>query len=148
MKKYIILSFDDNTIEDRRVVNLLNKYGLHGTFHVNSGTLGTENHIDFSELKTLYKNHEISSHTVTHPNLTDLRKDDILREIKDDIKVLSEYTGRKVLGMSYPFGNYNDIVLECLTELDVLYARTVNDTLHFQNPEDFRIWNPTAHLIR
>ena len=145
MKKYIILSFDDNTIEDRIVVSLLNKYGLHGTFHINSGTIGTKNHIDYSELRTLYNNHEISSHTMTHPNLPDLQKNDILREIGHDMKTLSKYSKNEVRGMSYPFGNYNEIVLNCLKELGVMYARTVDDTFNFQNPENFLIWNPTAH---
>jgi len=146
MKKYIILSFDDNTIEDRKAVELLNKYGLHGTFHVNSGTLGTNNHIGFSELKTLYKNHEISSHTANHPNLPDLRRDEMLREIKEDIESLSKHSGRRVRSMSYPFGNYNQTVLDCLEELGVACARTVNDTFRFHNPEDFRVWNPTCHF--
>ena len=37
MAKYILLSFDDGTVYDRRLVELLNRYGFKGTFNLNSG---------------------------------------------------------------------------------------------------------------
>ena len=37
MAKYILLSFDDGTVYDQRLVELLNRYGFKGTFNLNSG---------------------------------------------------------------------------------------------------------------
>ena len=37
MAKYLLLSFDDGTVYDGRLVELLNRYGLKGTFNLNSG---------------------------------------------------------------------------------------------------------------
>ena len=37
MAKYFLLSFDDGTVYDHRFVNLLNQYGIKGTFNLNSG---------------------------------------------------------------------------------------------------------------
>ena len=39
--KALILSYDDGTIEDLELVDLLNKNNLKGTFNLNSAYLGT-----------------------------------------------------------------------------------------------------------
>lgn len=39
-KKAVTFSFDDGVVQDRRAVALLNKYGLKGTFNLNSNYLG------------------------------------------------------------------------------------------------------------
>ena len=38
--KAFTLSFDDGVTQDERMINLLNKYGLRGTFNLNSALLG------------------------------------------------------------------------------------------------------------
>ena len=40
--KALTLSFDDGHIEDRRLTELFNQDGLHATFNLNSGTIGTQ----------------------------------------------------------------------------------------------------------
>ena len=39
-KKYFTLSFDDGLEQDKRVLDLMKKYGLKGTFNLNSGMFG------------------------------------------------------------------------------------------------------------
>ena len=34
--KVLTMSFDDGRLEDRRLVDIFNRYGLKGTLHVNS----------------------------------------------------------------------------------------------------------------
>ena len=36
-KKYFTLSFDDGLEQDKKVLELMKKYGLRGTFNLNSG---------------------------------------------------------------------------------------------------------------
>ena len=47
--KALILSYDDGAIQDRKLVDLMNKYHLIGTFHLNSNKLGSNK--DFNYLK-------------------------------------------------------------------------------------------------
>ena len=82
--KFITFSFDDGTVQDRDTVRLLNKYGIRGTFNLNSGLFGnvhsiqrynkTVDHTELTaeEAKELYKGHEIAVHTRTHPKLQNL----------------------------------------------------------------------------
>jgi len=143
--KALILSFDDGRDADRRLVKLMNEYGLVGTFHLNSNKLGTKDYLTKEEIKNLFKGHEVSAHTANHPNLTTSSKIDVIYEVVEDRRELERLTGRSVRGMSYPFGNYNDFVIDIIKGLGIEYARTVEDTYNFSIPEDFLKWNPTIH---
>ena len=38
--KAFTMSYDDGTIHDRRLVEIMNRYGIRGTFNLNAGFLG------------------------------------------------------------------------------------------------------------
>lgn len=145
--KALILSFDDGRTADRQLVNLMNQYRLPGTFHLNSNKLGTKDYLGKEEIKTLFRGHEVSGHSANHPSLTSLSKTDVIYEVLDDRKELERLTGYPVRGMSYPFGNTNDLVVEAITGLGIEYARTVGDTYNFNIPADRLRWQPTIHLF-
>ena len=48
-KKAITFSYDDGVLQDRRLVEILNKYGLKATFNINSELLGTKNTLNIKE---------------------------------------------------------------------------------------------------
>lgn len=145
--KALILSFDDGNVADRHLVKLMNAYGLVGTFHLNSNKLGTKDYLTKEEIKNLYKGHEVSGHTANHPNLPDLSKPDVISEVLKDRKELERLVDYPVRGMSYPFGNTNDSVIEAISGLGIEYARTVGDTYDFNLPTDFLEWQPSIHLF-
>lgn len=144
-RKAVVLSYDDGSIHDRRLIDLLNHYGLKGTFHLNSGKLGAAGYVAREEVRTLYAGHEVSAHTVNHPGLTSLEPEQILREVIDDCHALSDLTGIAVRGMSYPFGDYDERVLALLRDTPITYARTVVDSHSFAIPTNFLAWHPTIH---
>ncbi|CAM3822864.1 putative polysaccharide deacetylase [Flavobacterium branchiophilum] len=146
--KALILSYDDGAKQDRQLVQLMNKYHLIGTFHLNSNKLSTNSYFDYlnkEEIKELYKGHEVSVHTANHPNLPDMNTIDIIYEIVDDRRELERLVGYPVRGMAYPFGNTNDAVIDAINGLGIEYARTVGDTYNFEIPLDFLRWHPTIH---
>lgn len=67
--KALTMSYDDGVIDDERLVNIFNKYGIKGTFNINSG-LSSSKKLPKERLKELYKGHEIATHCYTHPTLT------------------------------------------------------------------------------
>ena len=145
--KALILSFDDGNVADKHLVKLMNEYGLVGTFHLNSNKLGAKDYLTKEEVKNLYKGHEVSGHTANHPGLTSLSKIDVIYEVVEDRRELERLMGYPVRGMSYPFGNTNDFVIEAITGLGIEYARTVGDTYNFSMPTDYLKWQPTIHLF-
>ncbi len=96
LRKALTFSFDDGITQDIRMIELLNKYGLKCTFNLNSELLGTPRilireglrishyKIAPSDVKYVYEGHEVAAHTLTHPNLTLLEKDEIILQAEED----------------------------------------------------------------
>ena len=70
--KAITFSYDDGAVQDIRLIELLNRYGLKATFNLNSGLLGGYNRVPQQDVAALYAGHEIAAHTLTHPDLLKL----------------------------------------------------------------------------
>ena len=147
--KAFTLSYDDGQIFDRRLVDLFDRYHLKATFHLNSGTLGSKNaNEEFlipDEIEDLFEGHEIACHGVSHPYMCQLPKGKLLEEILEDKKFLEKNCSSIVRGMSYPFGQYNNEVINIAKACGIEYSRTVNNTHDFSLPSDFMQWNPTCH---
>ena len=50
--KALTMSYDDGRTQDRRLIEIFNKYGIRGTFHLNSGLMD-ENHVQPEEVPAL-----------------------------------------------------------------------------------------------
>lgn len=155
--KFITFSFDDNVVDDIRLVEILNKYGLKGTFNLNSGTLSRISswrygdvkdvtYINYCEQPNLYDGHEVACHTYRHPHLEKLDRGTADNEVRLDKKILECLYGYQIRGMAYPYGTYNDEVLEVLRDNGIEYSRTVKSTHGFGFPEEPLLWNPTCHF--
>ena len=55
------------------------------------------------------------------------------------LKELEKITGNTVRGMAYPFGSYDNLVVETINGLGIEYARTVSDSYNFSIPSNFLI---------
>ena len=58
---------------------------------------------------------------------------------------LEQLCGYIIRGMSYPYGVFNDEVIETMKFASMEYARTVQSTSRFEMPQDFMKWQPTCH---
>ncbi len=145
-KKALTMSYDDGKVYDRKLVEIFNKYGIKGAFHVNASRYINEPaDIKLSEIAELYKNHEISCHTFSHPFPNTLPKETLIYEILNDREILEGASGYPIRGMSYPYGQYNDYVIKQFKALGIEYSRTVRSTHKFGIPDDFMQWHPTCH---
>ena len=129
-RKALTFSYDDGVTQDRRLIRLLDQYGLKATFNLNSELLGhdgsllregvTVSHVKVppEEAADLYRGHEIAAHTLTHPNLTHVPEEaEIIRQTEEDRKNLSALAGYEVRGMAYPGGGVNGLHrLLCLAQ--------------------------------
>ena len=160
-KKAITFSYDDGVTQDERLISLFNKYGLKCTFNVNSGFLGhpgellregvhvRHDKIAPDRLRAVYEGHEVATHSVTHPYLTRLSDEEVIREIEDDRIRLSELLGYEVVGHAYPMGDCDRRVADLLRDhTGVKYARTVTSTHNFDIQTDMHLFNPTVYHHR
>ncbi|RCW49372.1 polysaccharide deacetylase family protein [Paenibacillus prosopidis] len=143
--KALTMSYDDGMIADRRLVSTFNRYGIKGTFHLNSGLFGTGNRLTEQEAAVLYTGHEVSAHTLTHPTIARCPKEQIVYEIMEDRKGLERLVGYTVRGISYPNGSFNQEIKQMLPALGIEYARVVQTTGGFSMPDDWHEWKPSCH---
>lgn len=155
--KALTLSYDDNVEQDVRLIEIMKKNGLKGTFNVNSGEYSEEGtvfeagHIHRRMTKAaahkLYAGSgmEIAVHGLTHPFLEQLPQNICTYEIlQDRINLENEYD-TIVRGMAYPFGTYSDEVVESAKMCGIVYARTVHETERFDIPDDWMRLKSTCH---
>ena len=163
-KKAITFSFDDGVTQDIRLIEILNKYGLKGTFNLNSARLGLPGDvwkvewgeiprrmINASQVKELYAGHEVAVHTMTHPNLTTLNDETVIRQVDEDRKMLSELCGYPVIGMAYPCGGVNNderVAALIKNNTPIRYARTITSTYSYElQKENLLRFNATLHFL-
>ncbi len=157
LKKALTLSYDDGVEQDKRLIDTMVKHGIKGTFNLNSGCFAPEGTVypegtihrrmSESEVKKLYTANgmEVATHGFTHPFYTRMKKQLALKDIVDDRVALEGLFGTIVKGHAYPFGAYNDEVVDILNTAGIVYARTVNSTHDFEIPTDWLRLNPTCH---
>lgn len=158
--KAVTFSYDDGVTQDQRLIALLNKYGLKCTFNLNSEFLGTAGSLireDVTvahvkpraiEVKNIYEGHEVASHTLTHPLLTAVSDDEIVRQVENDRLALSDIVGYEVVGFAYPGGgtNYNEHVADVIkNNTGVKYCRTTVSSHSFDIQSDLYRFKPTVY---
>ncbi len=155
--KLLTFSFDDGNEDDVRLIRIMNRYGLKGTFNLNSGSLTKTStwkycekkkvrHINYFDYPDLYQGHEIASHSYTHPYLEQLDRNTLDNQVRLDKKILECLYGCKIRGIAYPFGTYNQDVINVLKENGLEYGRTIKSTYRFDFPEEPLTWHPTCRF--
>lgn len=161
--KAVTFSFDDGVTQDKRLIEILNKYGLKGTFNLNSSFLGMEGELDrndhivrhdknpYDKIAEIYAGHEVAAHTLTHPNLTYVKDDAaVVWQVEQDRKTLSSIVGYDVRCMAYPCGGVNcdDRVAKIVkNRTGIRFARTVTSSYSFDVPENLIQYDPTIYYI-
>lgn len=79
-----------------------------------------KNHISREQLRALSESGwEIVSHTHSHRALDLLSQDQIKRELAGSAKILEEITGKPVTSLSFPFGRFNQKVVDTCIEFGI-----------------------------
>ena len=144
-KRYALtFSYDDGCPQDRRLVELFNKYGMKATFNFNSRQINDYNNRSIRPL-FIEKGHEIACHTVTHPHLERMLIKDQYDEIIRDREALEKASGTIIRGLAYPFGTYATETFTAMDTASIVYGRTTESTNNFVLPDNFKRWHPTTH---
>lgn len=150
LTKALTLSYDDGVRQDIRLVEIMNKNGIRGAFHINAGLFATgianPRLASDEALQTYAKgNQEISLHSFTHPHLETLPKATAALEVLRDKKEVERLTGTVIRGMSYPMGSYDQDVIDILKNTGIAYCRTTKATKNFNLPQNWLTLDPTCH---
>jgi len=152
-RKAVTLSYDDGVRQDKRLVDIMKRYGIKGTFNINGGgiakeiTSPTSGKLTKEEILETYipSGMEVACHGYKHLSLGVVPMPHGAADILDDRRALESLLGRIVNGMAYANGTYNADVISMLSTLGIIYSRTVKSTENFElylNPLE---WHPTCH---
>ena len=135
-RKLAVLSFDDGYTDNvTHAAPILRHYGFSATCYVVSGAIGGHNSWDAQLLgvekpvmdqaaigKWLEAGHEIGSHTVTHPRLSELDRTHASFEIAESRQQLQRITGTEVEHFCYPFGDHDAQSVELVRQAGYVSA--------------------------
>lgn len=148
--KAMTFSYDDGIPSDLRLMELMKKYGVKGTFNVCSWFYdrdNPENRLSKAELKASADNpqFEVACHGHTHPYYAFMPQSAITDDIMTNRKIIEDITDGIIRGFAYPCGAFNKESEESIKAAGIIYARTVVSTKKFDLPENWLQWHPTCH---
>ena len=120
-------SWDDGYATDLRLADLLDTYGIKGTFYVCPKKQHGKNVLEESDIAHLSKHHEIGAHTMSHPHLSQISLHDAQKEITKSKEWVEKITQKECAMFCYPYGDTNDAVKNLVQEAGFRGARTTKD---------------------
>lgn len=151
--KALTLSYDDGVRQDKKLIKIMQKHGLKGTFNLNTDIFGEETYqeekgrMSMREAIELYTDSgmEIAVHGCKHLSLNKVRPELAVADVLNNRIALEKIFSRNVMGMAYANGAYDDAVVEILKTCGIKYARTITSTGHFEMPTDWLRLPATCH---
>ncbi len=138
MSLLITTSWDDGYALDTRVAEILDQNGLKGTFYVCPKPQYGETMLTKEEIRTLSRTHDIGSHTLTHPTLTEIDDASVVRELTGGKAWVEEITGKPCTAFCYPKGAFDARTETLAKKAGFTCARTC-ETLRFEAPNPYAL---------
>ncbi len=155
--KAFTMSYDDGVEQDIRLIELMRRHGIKGTFNLSSGEYPPEGHkwpegqvhrrMPLSECKKVYEGDdiEVAIHGTNHPWWDSEPSATAMWDIINDRRELEAQYGGIIRGGAYPFGAYNDTAVDILRLAGIKYCRTVISSHRFDIPRDWLRLAATCH---
>lgn len=157
--KALTLSYDDGIQADKRLAEIIGKYGLKCTFNINTSNFGkttNPNKLQPNEIKEFLidEGHEVAVHGDSHIAPGIAYPVGAIRDVLVCREKLECAFGMIIRGMAYPDsgitrmfnGNDRENIYSYLKNLGIVYSRTLaDDNDSFMLPDNFYAWMPTAH---
>jgi peptidoglycan/xylan/chitin deacetylase (PgdA/CDA1 family) len=126
----VIITFDDGFQEAvDNAVPILNSCGFTAVFYITTDYMGKKSSWMIPETSTEFQvidwstvvqldscGYEIGAHSMTHPRLDNISKENCYRELRGSREAIEEVLGHEVRHMAYPHGSFNDDVLKLTRE--------------------------------
>jgi len=118
----VTTSWDDGDVLDQKLAGLLDKYNIKGTFYIAKEY--RKERLSDKNIKAISQRHEIGAHTLTHPDLRNIVREQKIREIKGSKQWLENLLGKETLSFCYPSGFFDKEDVAVVREAGFRGART------------------------
>lgn len=140
--KPIVFTFDDGWENQYTYAfPLLKKYNDTATFFIYTNAIGHKHFLTWQQVKDLKAaGMTIGSHTKSHPYLIKIiTKQKLMEEIADSKKIIEEHLGDKIDFFAYPFGHYNNQIINVVKEAGYQAARGIYKGTYHTKDELFTL---------
>lgn len=124
-EKPVIITIDDGFNDGARIAApILEEEGFTAVYFIvvdhvqaKADDRPTYGHVDWEQLRALVAaGHEVQPHSLTHPLLAKVPREQMLREVVDSKRIMEEQLGVKMRFFCYPYGSVNDEVRQALRD--------------------------------
>lgn len=149
--------WDDGSVDDIRVIEILREYGAKASFNLNFGLheearscswkyLGEKEvwRLSRSELRSVYEGFTVANHGYKHLPPARVEWTDACQDIRIGREALEQHFGCEVLGYVYPGGSYNDSVMQAVRDAGHVYGRTIKMSESVLPPADSMAFHPSC----
>ena len=146
-EKSVMINFDDGWKNQYDYAfPILKKYNDTATFFIETNFINHHGFLSLDEIKELRDTGmTIGAHTKNHPKLSTITDQNILDdEIAGSKKVLENDLGQPVKYLAYPYGLYNDQVIETTKKAGFLAGRSFTGGKHNTTDNLFNLKTVTA----
>ena len=147
-RKALSFSYDDGNMKDADLIRILDKYGMKGTFNLNAHRVLTGIKTSGETWGKQYKGHEVAGHGFFHYSFASQAPSGNLALLYGDRAVLEKCFGEILCCHDYANGTFSGAVADArrnLAACGYIYARGAGNTMGFELPEDFLLWEQTCH---
>ncbi|WP_436525451.1 polysaccharide deacetylase family protein [Actinoplanes sp. HUAS TT8] len=123
----VTTSWDDGHRLDPKLADLLDRYGVVGTFYIAPRNIefAPGDHLVPQGIRDLAQRHEVGGHTLSHQRLPLISAAEAANEIRDGKDEVEQILGAPISTFCYPRGEYNAEHVGMVKEAGFGLARTV-----------------------
>jgi peptidoglycan/xylan/chitin deacetylase (PgdA/CDA1 family) len=131
-EKPIAITFDDGwKSQYDNALPILVKYHMPATFYIYTGVTGSPLYMSLDDLHSLINlGMEIGDHSRSHPRLTRIDPSRLNGELVQSKHFLEKNLQIPVSDFAYPYGDYNNAIIEAVKNAGYTSARTSNKNIH------------------
>lgn len=146
-EKKIAISFDCAWGVDYtdKLLSIMEKEGVKCTFFMVE--FWAKKHPDY--VKKIYDaGHEIGTHSSTHPYMSKLSEQAIIKELSSSKKVIEDITGNKVIVFRPPYGDYNNLLIQTAKTLGLYTIQWDVDSLDWKDLSSIEITSRVVKRVK
>ncbi len=145
-EKKISISFDAawGNEDTEELISILNKYEIKATFFL----VGEWVDKYPESVKALHDaGMEIANHSDSHPNMINLSKEEMKKEIVSCNEKIKQITGKSPTLFRAPYGSYNNSLIEVLQSLNMFCIQWDVDSLDWKDLSADQIYNKVTSKV-
>lgn len=140
-KKTVLLTFDDGYRDFfENAAPILLRYNMTATVFIITDSMGYPAYMDWDQVKLLSsEGFEFGSHSLTHPNLRNLKDGNLKDEVEQSKKKIEDEIGKNVNFFCYPSGAFDDRVEKATREAGYRGSLTTMNGYRVSNKNMFEL---------